>query len=370
MKFLSCRLNLGTSDGFVPGFVTLSAKDLVRPAGASWNISADDNPAALDFYRSGISDWYEVSETDPVATFFTENTVYQFGPYVLGRGKSVGQVLVRGPNEIRRSGLDSIAIMLDLVGMRGDVDGIDVNAPAGTFHLRDLGRPSAMKVDAVDAVVLAMPRDTAPRWLVERNFHGLSIDGTPQISRRLTGHLMALLEAGPDLTVDEGVAGIEAALVMVERAVMQTGAFTACQTSAAYRGLRASAVTLIDQSLCNPELRIETLTHALGVSRATLFRAFAFSGGISLYIKQRRLERSRDALLRRTGRQPTVAEIAHAHGFVSESHFSRSFRDQYGQAPGSMEPLNARGGLKPDATPGGMQYGLVLDWMNGGDRGR
>lgn len=338
------------------------------PGVTRWNISARNNPSALDFYRNGISDWYQVSEIDPATTFFTENVVYQFGPYVLGRGKSVGQMLVRGPDQIRRSGLDSVAIMLDLVGIRGDADGIDVNTPAGAFHLRDLARPSAFQVDAVDAVVLAMPRDAAPRWLVERNLHGLSIDGTPKISRLLTGHLMSLLEEGPSLTVEEGVAGIEAALVMAERAFLQTGDFTTSQTSAAYRGLRASAVALIDQSLRNPELKIETLTRALGVSRATLFRAFALTGGITLYVKQRRLELAREALLMRIGRRPTIAEIAHAHGFVSESHFSRSFRDHYGQAPGAVEPRGATGALTPESNPGGTHYGLVLDWMNGGSR--
>jgi len=340
------------------------------PGITRWNISARDNPSALDFYRNGINDWYQVSEIDPVETFFSQNVVYHFGPYVLGRGKSVGQVLVRGPEQIRRSGLDSLAIMLDLVGIKGNVDGIDVSTPAGSFHLRDLARPSAFKVNAVDAVVLAMPRDAAPRWLVERNLHGLSVDGTPRVSRLLTGHLMALLEAAPSLTLEEGVAGIEAGLVMAERAFLQTGEFTASQTRAAYQGLRASAVTLIDQSLRNPDLKIETLIGALGASRATLFRAFAMSGGITLYIKQRRLESARDALLMRVGRRPTVAEIAHAHGFVSESHFSRSFREYYGHAPGSVEPQGPSGAPRPDSNPGEMHYGLVLDWMNGGARVR
>lgn len=335
------------------------------PRVARWNVSTRDDPSALDFYQSGINDWYCVSEIDPAGAFFTDNVVYQFGPYVLGRGKSVGQVLVRGPGEIRRSGLDSVAVMLDLAGIKGDANGIDVNTPPGSFHLRDLARPSALKVDAVDAVTLAMPRDAAPHWLVERNLHGLSIDGTPQISRLLTGHLMALLEAAPSLTVDQGVAGIEAALVMAEKAFTNAGRFTAAHTEALYRGLRASAVTLIDRGLHDPALKIELLTRSLGVSRATLFRAFALSGGIKLYIKRRRLEMAREALLARIDRRPTVGKIAHAHGFVSESHFSRSFRDQYGHAPGRVEPLEHL--TSAPGHQGGVRYDLVLDWMNGND---
>lgn len=342
----------------------MSISDLAAagPGVAAWKISAAENPLAEEFYRSAIRDWYGVSQLNADSTFFTDNLIYQFGDYVIGRGRSVGQVLTRGPDEVRRSGLDNVAVMLDFAGMRGDADGRDVNAPPGSFHLRDLARPSAFKVDAVDAIVLAMPRHRAPTWLIDRNIHGLNIDGTPQISRLLTGHLIALLQAAPGLSVEEGVASIEAALVMVERAFRSTGEFNATQAGAVYRRLRASAVILIDQRLHEPDLKIDQLIRVLGASRATLFRAFASSGGINLYIKQRRLDRAREALLVRQGRQPSVAEIGRAHGFISESHFSRSFQDQFGHRPGARQiPAPPQ----PPGSPGGIRYDLLLDWLGG-----
>lgn len=339
-----------------------SDRSAARPGTAAWKITAGDNPYAEEFYRSAIRDWYAVSHLDPDRAFFTENLFYQFGDYVIGRGRSVGQVLVRGPDEVRRSGLDSVAVMLDLAGMKGDADGHDVNAPPGSFHLRDLARPSGLRVKAVDAIMLAMPRKRAPRWMTSQNIHGLTIDGTPQISRLLTGHLTALLQAAPGLSVEEGVSSIEAALVMVERAFKNTGNLTAAQSEAAYRRLRASAITLIDQRLHEPDLNIDQLIRVLGTSRATLFRAFASSGGINLYIRQRRLDRARDALRERAGRQPSVAEIGRAHGFVSESHFSRSFQDQFGFRPGAFQPpVPALPG-----APGKLRYDLLLDWIAGG----
>lgn len=334
------------------------------PGAAAWKITSDDNPLAEEFYRSAIRDWYGVSHIDPHKTFFTENRIYQFGCYVIGRGRSVGQMLVRGPDEIRRSGLDSVAVMLDLAGMKGDADGRDVNAAPGSFHLRDLARPSAFRVEAVDAIVLAMPRDRAPAWLVERNIHGLSIDGTPQVSRLLTGHLMSLLEAAPGLSVEEGITSIEAALVMVEQAFKSTGKLNATQSEAVYQRLRASAISLIDQRLHQPDLKIDQLTSALGASRATLFRAFASSGGINLYIRQRRLDRAREALRARQGRYPSVAEIGRAHGFVSESHFSRSFQAQFGHRPGALQTPAAP---PPPGDPGGIRYDLLLDLIGRAD---
>lgn len=332
-----------------------------RPGFATWKLTASENPLAEEFYRSAICDWYGVSDINPDQPFFTDNLVYRFGDYVIGRGRSVGQVLVRGPGEIRRSGLDSVAVMLDLVGMKGDADGRDVNAPPGSFHLRDLARPSAFRVDAVDAIVLAMPRDRAPAWLINQNLHGTSMDGTPEISRLLTGHLMALLEAAPGLSVEEGVVSIEAALVIAERAFTNTGQLTATQSETVYRRLRASAAKLIDQRLHEPDLKIDQLVRALGASRATLFRAFASSGGIGLYIKQRRLEKARAALLAREGRSPSVAEIGRAHGFTSESHFSRSFQDRFGDRPGALQAPAAA----PE-SPSVIRYDVVLGWISGG----
>lgn len=333
-----------------------------RPGVAAWKVTARDTPHAEEFYRSAIRDWYNISDISLNRPFFTDNLIYQFGDYVIGRGRSVGQVLVRGPDEIRRSGLDSVAVMLELAGMKGDADGRDVNAPPGSFHLRDLARPSAFRVDAVDAIVLTMPRHRAPAWLVDQRIHGLSVDGTPRISRLLTGHLVALLEAAPGLSAEEGVSSVEAALVMVERAFRNTGTLNATQTEAVYRRLRASAVALIDQKLHEPDLKIDQLIRILGASRATIFRAFASSGGINLYIRQRRLDRAREALRARAGRSPSVAEVARAHGFSSESHFSRSFQDQFGHRPGAVQPPP-----EPTAADGAgeIRYDLVLDWMAG-----
>jgi AraC-like DNA-binding protein len=343
--------------------MSTSDRGAAGPEVAAWKITSDDNPLAEEFYRSAIHDFYAVSHIDTDRTFFTDNISYRIGDYVIGRGRSVGQMRVRGPDEIRRSGLDSVAVMLDLAGMRGDADGRDVNAPPGSIHLRDLARPSAFKVDAVDTIVLAMPRDQAPAWLVDRNIHGLSIDGTPQISRLLTGHLMSLLQAAPALSLEEGVTSIEAALVMVERAFNSTGKLTESQSEAVYRRLRASAIILIDQRLHEPDLKIDQLIRVLGASRATLFRAFASSGGINLYIRQRRLDRARESLLARRGRHPSVADIGRAHGFISESHFSRSFQDQFGHRPGARQTPAPP---PPPGDPGGIRYDLLLDWISGG----
>jgi AraC-like DNA-binding protein len=58
------------------------------------------------------------------------------------------------------------------------------------------------------------------------------------------------------------------------------------------RSLRASAEIVIDSLLDDPALGPQTLASELGVSRATLYRAFAPVGGIQGFIRGRRLERA------------------------------------------------------------------------------
>lgn len=338
-----------------------------RPGITSWNISANDDPRVFDFYREGMADWYAISEVeDPASrTFFTQNTVCQFGEFVVGRGRSVAQTLSRGAAEVRRSGMDNLVLLLDLAGLKGDIDGVNVSTAPGTIHFRDLSRVSSSHVSAVDVVSLMIPRDTAPRWLTERRCHGFTIDNAGPLGGLLVNHLVSLGHAAPRMGVDEGLAAVEAALILAESALVTTHRLPTNDNQATYRGLRADAVRLIDRELFNPNLSVEHLMAALGVSRTTLFRAFTETGGVNHYIKQRRLQKARVALLRRVGHRPTIEEIAHEHGFVSGPHFSRSFRDFFGEAPGAMHP-------EPCPPPPcgradeAMRYDLVLSWMKGG----
>ncbi|KQW78748.1 helix-turn-helix transcriptional regulator [Brevundimonas sp. Root1279] len=353
--------------------MTTSPTNTSRPGVASWNISAKDNPDAYEYYQSGISEWYEVSSVEDGAQrpFFTQNTVCQFGEYVLGRGRSVGQTLTRGPAEVRRSGMDAVTIILNFASTQGDVDGVDINTGPGTVHFRDLSRTSAAQVTAVDAITLVVPRDLAPRWLTERQCHGLTVDSSRVLGGLLVNHLSGLGGAAPLMTVDEGIAGIEAALMLAESALIHSDRLSANDNAAAYRSLRADAVRLIDRELFNPELGIESLMQELAVSRATLFRAFSESGGVNLFIKHRRLQKARAALLRRVGHRPTIGEIARAHGFVSESHFSRAFREYCGTAPGALGTLGALGAAPSVVSPhpqqdnNAMRYDVLLGWMKG-----
>jgi AraC-like DNA-binding protein len=49
----------------------------------------------------------------------------------------------------------------------------------------------------------------------------------------------------------------------------------------------------------------------------------------------RRLTKARNELADPPSARATVTEIAHRHGFVSQAHFTRVFRERFGRTPGA-----------------------------------
>ncbi|MFD0345837.1 helix-turn-helix transcriptional regulator [Kitasatospora aburaviensis] len=62
---------------------------------------------------------------------------------------------------------------------------------------------------------------------------------------------------------------------------------------------------------------------------------------VGRWIQRQRLAMCRRDLARPTARPVTVAAVAGRWGFVSASHFSRSFRTAYGVSPRSGRPVPA-----------------------------
>lgn len=69
------------------------------------------------------------------------------------------------------------------------------------------------------------------------------------------------------------------------------------------------------------------------MSVRTLHRAFAAAGEpVAAYVRRRRLERARLELAAPSGR-PDVSEVAARWHFADSSHFTRAFKNQYGETP-------------------------------------
>lgn len=102
---------------------------------------------------------------------------------------------------------------------------------------------------------------------------------------------------------------------------------------------RVEAVVV--KELANPDLNVEYIAAAIGVSRSHLHRRLKELTNVSpsTYIKQARM---RHAVILLTEKHLTVSEAAYATGFNTLSHFSTAFKDFYGMSPTHYVVLNAQ----------------------------
>ncbi|MCR6497451.1 helix-turn-helix domain-containing protein [Shinella sp. CPCC 101442] len=107
--------------------------------------------------------------------------------------------------------------------------------------------------------------------------------------------------------------------------------------------IAAARITrVIAQRLADRDLTPDRLCRAAGVSRSCLYRIFEPAGGVSSYIRRKRLLRTRDILADQSDRR-TIASIAEGWGFTEASAYSRMFKKEFGMSPSEARDLGWKG---------------------------
>jgi CheY-like chemotaxis protein len=98
-------------------------------------------------------------------------------------------------------------------------------------------------------------------------------------------------------------------------------------------------VQIIEERIADPALNTEVLSREIGMSRVHLFRKMKQITGQSAgdFIRKIRMQKAAQLL---AGNKGFIKEIAFETGFSSLSHFSHSFREFYGIAPGEYAERN------------------------------
>jgi AraC-like DNA-binding protein len=199
---------------------------------------------------------------------------------------------------------------------------------AGQFLLKHVARPSHFEtLPDTTAKVLVLPAA-----ILKPLLGGGIITGPANSAemRLLTAHTNMVQTTMADL----GPAGAQAAhctLIELVKAVARRR-FDDVEPQLAPVLLQA-AKDLVNSRLADPELSAAMLAQELHVSVRTLQRAFTAAGETVIsYIRTRRLEEARLALIAHSGR-PSVTELAAHWQFADSSHFIRTFKKQYGSTP-------------------------------------
>ncbi|GDY13199.1 hypothetical protein LBMAG53_20770 [Planctomycetota bacterium] len=103
----------------------------------------------------------------------------------------------------------------------------------------------------------------------------------------------------------------------------------------------APVLAAIERELGRAEFGLAQLTNASGLSRSRFHTLFAGAFGMSpmRYLRQRRLERSRQLLV---GSDLPVSTIAERVGFADQFHFSHAFKIAFGRSPSTYRTEIAR----------------------------
>ncbi|MBR0785937.1 helix-turn-helix domain-containing protein [Bradyrhizobium iriomotense] len=287
----------------------------------------------LDRYRA-ILTHYEVSLPDGTDhdTFEVHAEAWLLGGLVAASTRMGPVRFTRSAALAKADGRNSFALLLLRRGAwSGEVEGEPISAGPGQVLVLDLTRPFDGIATTTDTISLDVERDpivsAAPDGL---DLHGLVLDGA---AGRVLADQMALLRRRlPAMDETDAAGAVQTTLGLLR------GCFGAAtrrgEQGLARRdiGILHRASRFIDQNLGDRDLSVATICREIGVSRSVLYRVFEPLAGVADYIRGRRLE-AIHVLLDDADEDRWNAEIAAEFGFVSQAHFSRSFRQRFGYSP-------------------------------------
>ncbi len=297
-------------------------------------------------------------DADP-AHFHADVTMWRMSELIVGAATfGPTQTRMRRERNIQSDQLDHYRLLLLHGGeFHCDAAGRRVSLAPGRFLITDMALPEESE-SACSSSVLYIPRDTLDAALPQpMRLHGLSPDNA--CGHLLSDHLAALLHGLPD-TAPQELPALSAATVGLVAASLAPTVIDPLTTGVAVDGaLLRRARRHIEDHLADTELAAAHLCKLLRVSRSTLYRLFEPLGGVSQYIKERRLARVHQILAQSCDRQP-IARLAEDHGFKSAAHFSKAFRAQFGYSPREVPRA-----VEPARLPSGGNAEERFDrWLN------
>lgn len=281
-----------------------------------------------------LRDWprrQEIYLTEPTEPFNTHWESAQLGEVIFVYTQITAMRWERRAKDVRTSDFDPIIINMMVEGTaQGDMDGRAFIQKAGDLHFHDLGRPSLHASTASTTYSLVVPRPLAQAQLGPlHDLHGLVIP-SPQADM-LFAHAEQTRRALPRLDQSTAARLGSVFLDLAAIALAEAGPEPTLQLTPEAALLRRADAE-IDRRLGEGTIAVADLCLSLGVSRARLFRAFRFAGGIQNHIAAVRLDRARAALADIDRAEP-IGNVAHRFGFSDAPHLSRAFRTRYGMTP-------------------------------------
>lgn len=297
----------------------------------------------LQAWRERLKHLCEIGPRDatalPPRPYQMAMTAWHLGGLVMTEVAYGSGVQSRTARHIRGDGLDHYRVTLITEGSCRVGSDTPRTVHAGQILVADMARPGLAVHSAGGCVSVFVPRESLDELLLKPvDLHGQVLSGV--VSDVLAAHLRGLPRALPLLCTEHAHSLVAPTLHLLAAAIGSEPALR-CPTGGEVTLLRRAS-RFIEMHLQDEDLSPQAVAQALSVSRATLYRLFEPLGGVSAFIKERRLVLIHEAL-REPGRRPSLATLAEDHGFKSAGHFSDAFLRHFGYRPSEVRPRSGGG---------------------------
>ncbi|HWU64787.1 MAG TPA: helix-turn-helix domain-containing protein [Ensifer sp.] len=286
------------------------------------------------------------------AAFFAEVGAILLGDTVVGQSSSVSQSFERSRYRTARDGLSHYLVQFYVGGRCGDRSWAESEwTRPGDLLVVDLAQPLMTAATDFSNLNLIIPRRLLAPLLVSPDSHHLRIirSELPMV-RILRSHVAELMGAGPQLRPAEGLAILQPTLQIVA-AILNGEDARDLDTPGVHASLQLEIRRFIQAELSNPDLNADTVAARFGISRRKLYYLFEGDGGFISYLRARRLEAIRGALIDPKQADRSISEIANRFCFGNRSGLVGAFRRAYGLVPREARAFGQLGSNGNDASP-------------------
>lgn len=229
---------------------------------------------------------------------------------------------------VRATPADHYQLVVVLDGtLRFPRPGGDLLVEAGGASLTDLTRPETMHASPNRGIQIQIARWFLDEALAPVDVHG-PLPGTPAV-KVLVDFVTALTTQLPDMPLTSALPMARVIRDLLANAL--SGMPPRPGPADGHVPVRQKVRGYIEARPPG-QVDLDRLCQTLGVSRASLVRAFKADGGVLAWDRRRRLLALHSRLSDATETRG-VAELGYAYGFAEKTHLSRVFRQMFGYAP-------------------------------------
>lgn len=290
--------------------------------------------AALAHFQIAVKDVFSVELRSGEDAGVVDTVSWHLGNMMLGVFRGPPLIFRRSAALVATSGLDHILVQLYFEGgFTGSAGANPIRVVAGDICVFDLSDTLETWSSRFANVSLLFSRDEFRPFLQDpAQLHGVVLAAGDPLTDLLGDYLLSLTQRAGSLSVRQArlAAGATVALagaVLAGRPADPDRRPVCSQPS----DLRRIG-TYVDAHIADPRLNAAQIATCLGLSRASLYRACASSGGVANLIRRRRLTGAALQLADPIGRT-RISEVARRWGFSSDSAFARTFREAFGISP-------------------------------------